>query len=92
MKYRTGEERRQRKELKALGQWPVKQKPEPPFACERVLAEAPLAVQDLLIKAMSRKKSYNQIRNEARVRQPYTKISDPKKKTKTKLMHRPVEK
>jgi len=92
MKHRTGQERRERKALKATGQWPVKQKQSPPFACERVLADAPIAVQDLLIKVKSRKKTYAQIRSAAMSRQPYTKLSDAKTKTKSVLMYPPAKK
>ena len=91
MKYRTGKQREERKMLKAIGKWPIKPKKEKLFATERVLADASLQVHDLLINTMSNKKSRNQICNEARVRQPYIKLSDAKNKKKSVLMHRIVK-
>lgn len=93
MKYRTNEERRFRKEQKALGNWPVDySQKEPPFACEEVLANASLEIQDLLINYKTHKKSRNQIVNEASIRQPYLKLSDAKKRKKSILVHRPYKK
>jgi hypothetical protein len=92
MKYRTNQERRHRKEMKAMGKWPVDHaQKDPIFKCEEVLADASLEVQNLLIGYKSNKKSYNQIRNEASIRQPYLKLSDAKKKKKSILTHRPVK-
>ena len=87
MKHRFGQERKERKLLKAAGKWPARQKQDPPFVCEKVLADAPIAVQDLLINYKSAKKPRNMIVNEARIRQPYMKLSDAKKKSKGVLMY-----
>jgi hypothetical protein len=96
MKHRTGKERQERKELKAIGKWPVSKdvmkKQGKIFACEKVLADAPIAVHDLLINYKTARKSKNQIMNEGRMRQPYTKLSDAKTKTKSGMMFPPAKK
>lgn len=90
MKYRTGRERRYRKEMKMMGKWPTK-KPEPPlFTSEKVLANASMEVQDLLVNSMSAKKSWQMILSQVREKKAYTNLSDAKTKTKSIIMHKPV--
>lgn len=87
MKYRTGQERRVRKEMKMMGKWPTKKPSKPLFASEKVLADASMEVQDLLVNAMSAKKSRQMILSQVREKKAYTKLSDAKTKTKSILIH-----
>jgi hypothetical protein len=87
MKHRFGVERAERKALKAVGKWPKKVHDNKNFKCEEVLADASLAVQDLLHRAKDTKLKRNMIPMIRRTRQPYTKLSDAKTKTKSIMMH-----
>ena len=91
MKYRTNQEKRERKAKKSMGTWPVKQKEKPLFACEKVLADAKPEVQYLLQNAMTAKKTRQQILSQIREKKPYTKLSDAKTKIKHVMMHPKVK-
>jgi hypothetical protein len=90
MKYRTNQERRKRKEMKAMGTWPVsketKAKESKLFACEKVLADAKLSISYLLENALNAKLRTQLMFQNLRTRQPYWKLSDPKKKKKSYYM------